>query len=412
MRTIVILFAVLIMMGCGEKDSTPSGIIELSTTSVTQIQLTTAFSGGEITSDGGLPILSRGVCWDIQDAPTVELSTKTTDGAGTGSFESELTGLSTNTYFVRAYATNERGTTYGNAVSFSIDSDITILTTAPVTDLTGTSAQSGGEIILSGHPVTERGVCWSTTPNPTASLVTHTADGPGLGSFISAITGIVPWTTYFIRAYAVTSAGTFYGDQVTIHSIPPRVFGTVSDIDGNNYRTIDIGNMIWMADNLKTTRFQDGTAINNSLGTGVPGYGAYQNNASHAEVYGYLYNGFAISDAKKVCPSGWHIPSVAEWNQLGSLLGGLSAAGGRMKSTSSNWSSPNTGADNSSGFSALPGGSYIYSAAIFADRGNDGYFWSRQTGTFYYVSYDRAAMRTLSVATDQDGLSVRCVKDP
>jgi uncharacterized protein (TIGR02145 family) len=399
-------------VSCSKQDTPPDGLILLSTAPVTQIGLTTAHCGGEILQDGGLPVLSRGVVWGTSATPTVDLTTKTVDGSGLGIFTSELTLLTTNTYFVRSYATNEKQTYYGSTVTFSINSEAAILTTLAADDITGTTVQIGGTILESGSPVTERGVCWSTSAHPTAALSTRTSDGSGTGEFSSLVTGLTPWTTYYIRAFAISNAGTFYGNEISVHTIPPRVYGTVSDYDGNAYATIDIGSMIWMAENLKTTHLANGVALSTSLGSGSPAYASYANNPTNSAVYGFLYNEAAKTSPDNVCPTGWHVPSTSEWNQLASLLGGMPVAGGRMKSTTAQWIAPNTGASNASGFTALPGGSYLSTAGIFNDMGTDAYFWSAQPGVVNYASYDREAMRTVSIAAPADGIYIRCVKNP
>jgi len=194
----------------------------LTTTLVTSIAETTAISGGNITTDGGSPITARGVCWSTVPGATVTLSTKTTDGSGLGSFSSSITGLTaTTTYYVRAYATNILGTTYGSELFFtttakSVVAVIPVLITNVVTSIGYTSATSGGSITTDGGaPITARGVCWSTSAAPTVALSTKTSDGTGIISFTSSITGLLPSTTYHVRAYATNSQGTGYGQEQT-----------------------------------------------------------------------------------------------------------------------------------------------------------------------------------------------------
>ncbi len=188
----------------------------ITTTSVTGITQTTASSGGNVTSDGGASVTARGVCWSTSSNPTTANS-KTTDGSGTGSFTSAITGLSANTtYHVRAYATNSVGTGYGSDIQFTTSSSpvVPVLTTTNVTGITQTTASSGGNVTSDGGAsVTARGVCWSTSSNPTTAN-SKTTDGSGTGSFTSSITGLTANTTYHVRAYATNSVGTGYGNDV------------------------------------------------------------------------------------------------------------------------------------------------------------------------------------------------------
>ena len=187
----------------------------LSTTVASNITKTTATSGGNITSDGGATVTARGVCWSTSQNPTISNS-HTTDGNGIGSFTSSITGLTAGTtYYVRAYATNSTGTAYGNQITFTTTANTPTLTTTAASNVTGTTAISGGNITSDGgSTVTARGVCWSTSQNPTVSN-SHTTDGNGIGSFTSSITGLTAGTTYYVRAYATNSAGTAYGNQIT-----------------------------------------------------------------------------------------------------------------------------------------------------------------------------------------------------
>jgi hypothetical protein len=199
-----------------------------ATTAATDIAATTATSGGNITSDGGASVTARGVCWSTSTNPTTADS-KTTDGSGTGSYTSSITGLTAGTlYYIRSYATNSSGTTYGAQVSFttaSITAPVMAATTA-ASSITGTTASSGGNVTGDGGAsVTARGVCWSTSSNPTTAD-SKTTNGTGTGSFTSSITGLTGSTLYYVRAYATNSAGTTYGTEIsftTAASLPVPV---------------------------------------------------------------------------------------------------------------------------------------------------------------------------------------------
>jgi len=215
----------------------------LTTTAITNITINSATSGGNITSDGGKPVTARGVVWNTSPNPTISNNDgQTSNGTGTGSFVSNLTGLDENTmYYVRAYATNSNGTAYGNERSFTTAStSLPTLTTAAVTNITTNSATSGGNITSDGgQPVTARGVVWNTTPNPTlGSNQGFTTNGTGTGAFVSNLTGLSQNTTYFVRAYATNSNGTAYGNELEFTTagttLPTLTTAAVTNITTNS----------------------------------------------------------------------------------------------------------------------------------------------------------------------------------
>ena len=207
--------------------------IEVTTNNVTDITQTTAVCGGNVTITGNGTVTARGVCWSTNSNPTVN-DNHTSNGTGTGNFTSSITGLTPNTtYYVRAYATNNAGTVYGAQKSFST----TALSTAPsivtnnVTNITQDAAICGGNVTSDGgSPVTARGVCWSTIPNPTIND-NHTYNGTGTGNFTSSITGLTQSTTYYVRAFATNSIGTGYGEQISFTTtMPPGPTGAINGL--------------------------------------------------------------------------------------------------------------------------------------------------------------------------------------
>ncbi|MRS02175.1 hypothetical protein EG832_02935, partial [bacterium] len=191
------------------------------------------------------------------------------------------------------------------------------------------------------------------------------------------------------------------------------------DRDGNTYNTVIIGDQTWMAENLKTTLFNDNTAIpyaieNTSWSTASgSAYCWYNNDIANKNAFGALYNWYAVM-TNKLCPVGWHVPTLGDWDDLAIFLGGESIAGGKMKATGTNyWSSPNTGATNESGFSALPGGlRSMY--GNFGNIGDFGYWWSDNDGypsaTYFRLSHLDGIL--FSGFRDMYyGLSVRCIKN-
>jgi len=412
---------------CLKDNITGSVVIPtLNTTTVSNIATTSASCGGNISSDGGATVTARGVCWSMSTNPTVALSTKTWDDYGTGIFTSSLAGLAAGTtYYVRAYSTNSVGTSYGTELSFATLANpvVPTLTTIATTNIAQATATSGGNVTADGGTaITARGVCWSTAVNPTVALNTKTSDGIGSGIFATKLTGLMSNNTYYLRAYATNSAGTAYGAELSFKTLITSDGTTVSDIDGNVYHTVTIGSQVWMVENLKTTKYRNGDPIPNvtvhetwiSINTGA--YCWYKNDAATFKAtYGAIYNWFAVADNRNIAPVGWHVPTDVEWTTLTDFLGGQSVAGGKLKETgTSHWVSPNTGATNSSGFTALPGGTHDSYAAFYSE-GEYGNWWSstaRDEWNAWYlrVEYRRDAT-TLNQYYKQNGWSVRCVKD-
>lgn len=240
--------------------------------------------GGDVVSDGGAPVLTRGVCWSTSPSPTVE-DPHTFNGDSLGSFTSNLIGLMANTtYYVRAYATNEEGIAYGS-------------------NITDTSATCGGVVTTDGgDTIIARGVCWGTSSNPTIAG-NHTSDSTGLGPFTSSITGLNAGTTYYVRAYVTNSVGTIYGMTMSFTTAPltpnnqpcpgaPLVF----DFEGNSYNTIQIGNQCWMRENLRSTYYADGEPIpaGNSNTSNTNPYYYDSGGSMPLEERGYLYNWPAV----------------------------------------------------------------------------------------------------------------------
>lgn len=322
------------------------------------------------------------------------------------------------TYVYRVYSYNSAGNsvTYSNELT-QITNNTPTITTNAISLITSSTAISGGSIIGDGGAtVTARGVCWSTNSNPTISLSTKTTNGSGTGTFTSSITGLTPNTTYYLRAYATNSLGTAYGNELMLKT---NNTSTVTDIDGNVYQTTTICNQTWTTTNLNVTKYRNGDVIPQvttqsawaSLTTGAWCY--YNNDPSTETVYGKLYNWYAINDARGLAPDGYHIPTDAEWTILTSCLG--ENAGGKMKETSiTYWENPNTGANNSSGFTGLPTG-FRGDNGTFVSKGYFGYWWSstvfNSTNAWSRgLQYNNSDVNRINV-NKKTGVAVRCLRD-
>ncbi|MFZ9939818.1 MAG: FISUMP domain-containing protein [Bacteroidia bacterium] len=409
--------------------TTLAALATVTTTAATAVTSNSAATGGNVTSDGGAAVTARGVAYGTSANPTVS-GTSTSDGSGTGVFTSQLTGLtSTTLYHVRAYATNAAGTAYGNEVTFTTLAALATVTTTAATAVTSNSAATGGNVTSDGGAaVTARGVAYGTSANPTVSG-TSTSDGSGTGVFTSQLTGLTSTTLYHVRAYATNAAGTAYGNEVTFTTVsagpqPCPGAPTVTDVDGNSYATVQIGTQCWTQSNLTVSKYRNGDNITNITDntqwsqTNTSSTGAwcnYNNDASNGTTYGKLYNWYAVNDSRGLCPTGWHVPSDAEWTTLENHLGGSGStvAAGAMKSTTG-WFS-NIGATNSSGFTGLPGGQRFY-LGFFISLGENGAWWSSSDagpGAAWYRNLNHSFLVGVTRGNydHRNGWSVRCVRD-
>ena len=292
------------------------------------------------------------------------------------------------------------------------------ISTTSVTGITNNSATSGGNVTSIGaSTVTAKGVCWNVSPHPTIAN-SSTTNGTNTGSFNSSITGLLPNTTYYVRAYATNAQGTNYGNEITFTTQPNSL--TVTDIDGNVYTTVTIGTQTWMVENLKVTHYRNGDIIPNITDATqwgnltIGGWCYYNNDVQNNNIYGKLYNWFTVSDTRNVSPTGWHIPTDADWTTLATFLGGMSIAGGKMKATTL-WNSPNSGATNTSGFTGYPNG-WRGITGSFNSFGTNGDWWAfgldgtgNPLGRGLY--FGDAQLYLDGGIIKQSGYAIRCIKD-
>lgn len=327
------------------------------------------------------------------------------------------------------------------------------------------AVSAGGEVLDSGEgEIIARGVCWGTEHNPTILEGNHTIDGTGVGTFTSSITGLTRGVTYYVRAYVTNSEGTAYGNEESIiytrynendGSACPNA-ATLTDVDGNIYNTVLIGDQCWMKENLRTTRYANGTII--PIGTHTSTITPYRYNPGNDEnnvpTYGYLYNWPAVmhdsegsdsypSGVQGICPTGWHVPSLKEWNQLINYVRVQSPyqcynqniPGKALASTSGwiNYDGPggncavgyNQNTNNATGFTAMPAGHYDESTNhLFGSKAS---FWTSSYNIYDYVNdndnyggyakglymiYNNATVfNSSSLGNMYFGFSVRCLRD-
>ena len=284
------------------------------------------------------------------------------------------------------------------------------VTTAAVSNIGTSTATSGGNVTSDGGAtVTVRGVCWNTTGTPTTADA-HTTAGSGVGTFTSSLAGLQQGATYYVRAYATNSVGTAYGNEVTFTTLaipagdaqPCPNNPTVTDYDGNTYNTVKIGNQCWMKENLRVTHYASGVEIpmGSSGSLTIPYRYCPDNSSANVVDYGYLYNWPAVmngsnssnanpSGIQGVCPTGWHVPSDAEWYQLTNYVSSVPAyvCGNNMSSiakalaaitgwnTSSAECAPGNdqSQNNITGFNVLAAGHWDYG---YRDFGTHAWIWS------------------------------------
>jgi uncharacterized protein (TIGR02145 family) len=339
------------------------------------------------------------------------------------------------TYTYRVYSNNSVGNslTYSNELTITTKNIINLptMTTTAVSSITQITATSGGNISNDGGAaITAKGVCWSTSSNPTISLPTKTNDGTATGVFTSSISGLTANTTYYVRSYATNSIGTTYGTELIFSTLARP---TAIDVDGNSYPLITICNQTWTQNNLNVSHYRNGDIIPQvtdsnqwiTLTTGAWCY--YFNISSYGIIYGKIYNWYAVNDPRGLAPAGYHIPSDAEWSTMINCLdpsanGGASnstitnIAGGAMKETGTvYWSAPNTGATNSSGFKGLGGGSRSEFGSSWGTVRDNTHFWSTTELITNKVMIRYLVYGSGTVGKAEgfkiSGSYVRCIKD-
>jgi len=347
---------------------------------------------------------------------TIASEQSTISGDSPVNVTAELTGLTPGTtYHFRTSAENSLGTVYGEDKTFTTNGSLPDALADDVTGLTLNAATLNGSVnpnFLETDVIFE----WGSTTDygndvaPSQSPVT----GNSSVNISTDLSGLTPGTTYHFRIKATNELGTTYSDDM-----PFKTY-VVADADNNMYHSVTIGTQTWMQENLRTTLYNDNSSIplvtdkTEWKNLSSAGYCWYDNDGdSYKSAYGALYNWYTVNTGK-LCPSGWHVPTNAEWITLANYLGGESVAGDKLKEAGSDyWGDLNTGT-NETGFTALPGG-YRTEEGIFTNIGINAQFWSASsllpTSSYSVILYNNARNISRAGTTNVYGLSVRCIKD-
>jgi uncharacterized protein (TIGR02145 family) len=417
----IILFGFIWMniLGSCDEEVTPPRVL---TGSADKITGNSATLSGQILSDGGGSIKERGFLIGKSFNLTFN-DTKIVSPGGVGGFTAEVSDLDRLTvYYFAAYATNSAGTIFGIPTVFITDTEAPKVSTLPVKEVGSSTALAVGNLTDDGGGVILRvGFCLSKNSNPTVNNLVVEGDFTSeepllLGEFDADLTDLEEKTKYYLRAFADNGKQVVYGEEVNFTTEQ----SLLTDIEGNTYETVTIGNQVWMAENLRVTKYKNGSEIShkpynqfNLWPDDGEGYWDYANqNSSTNSVYGKLYNWYAVTDPQGLCPTGWHVASRNEWKILFEYLGGIyteaySSATIKLKSTTG-WPAGKNG-DNSSGFNAVPNG------ASYGDFGN-GAHWFTSDRIENYPGYPGSVTLFDAIilgggTPEYNGLGIRCIKD-
>ena len=394
----------------------PTELPSVTTYEVTNITTNYAVASGEVTDEGGGTVSERGICLDTEHNPSIE-GNHVANGSGLGYFMVSMSNLAEgNTYYVRAYATNEAGTEYGDEVSFTTLTEPSVIT-APVTNITQTTATGGGIVTEDGgSAVTARGICWSTSHNPTVSG-NHTSSGSGTGSFTVNMTGLTPNTTYYVRAYATNSVRTSYGEEVSFTTqqqeptgdwvdlgLPSGLLWATRNVGANSPE--DYGDYFAWAETSPKSVYNWAT-YQYTCG-GLYDMTKYCNNSNYG-CNGYTDNLTILQPGDDAATANWgngaRMPTKQEWEELENYC-------------SSVWTTQNgvngrlfTGPNGNSLF--LPAAGYRWDGEL-DDAGSDGNYWS---SSLYGIPYDaryfhfRSSNTYVGIYNRSSGRSVRAVRE-
>jgi len=426
----------------------PVRVAEIIVEPVDSTTYTTCIAHGMIIDRGEKDILQVGFCWSEASGPDTSDDDKPAT-INADAFSTEITGLKGGTdYYIKAYLRQADTVIYSdeqqqfttdpfNKPSVTTDSTRNLWYNKAI--VWGTVADNGGRHIL------KKGICWSKQTQPDILQDSVIDLGAGGGSFSGELKGLKAETKYYVRVFAINAIGTAYGEEKNFTTQPSTGTGTVTDINGNDYNTVKMGNQWWMAENMRAVKYPDNSNVthlqnNSDWGTQTiynEAYCYYDNSSANRDIYGALYTWAAAmkgvgsstaspSGVQGICPEGWHMPSDEEWKELEMFLGmSRSEAdrdgdrgtdeGGKLKETGTIHWVVNSGATNITGFTALPGGWRQNGTGQFGDLGFYSYYWTA-TQSSTTDAWTRKLHGNLSKTgrfsqPKQAGFSVRCVKD-
>ena len=400
----------------------------VTTSNPTQVMRLSATCGGNVTSDGGSEIVSRGVCWNTDGDPVPGTDQSMTTDPGTGSFTCLIYGLDELTdYHVRAFAENSDGMIgYGEDIVFTTTTYASVMT-SDVSYVTSDRAACGGTVTYDGGtPILERGICVGFNNSPTVDISEYSFGEPGSASFSYFAYNLDMATLYYHRAYATNINGTSYGAPVSF------ITKLEDSRDETEYAVVKIGNQYWMAQNLNY-----GETVTISIGQSDNGtiekycWNGYTSDCgTYAGIYTWheMMQYSTTESVQGVCPSGWHIPSDDEWKELETSLGMTQEQadidndwrgtneGAKLKITGTTWWNEPNEATNSSGFSAMPAGYSSQGDQSFYGIGDFTTFWTSTSHDSNYAIYrelynDETRVYRTSGGYKENGTPVRCVKD-
>ena len=393
-----------------------------TTVSATDVTTTSATLSGTANANSLTTKVSFEYGLNINYSNSIDAVQSPISGDLNGSVSVALTGLNPGSiYNFRIKAENALGITYSDNMNFTTLGGLATSTVQAATNINFNNAMLNGSVnpnFLSTTVAFQWGL--TTSYSNYAEIPQSPLTGSTSTIVSYEITGLWESTTYHFRIETVNWWGTSWSDDRTFTT---PAASTITDYDGNQYHQIGIGTQVWLKENLKVTHYSNGDAITHAdssvvwagIVTGL--YCVYNDEPSIASTYGNLYNWYAVTDSRNLCPLGWHVPTDSEWELFGTFLGGDYVAGGKMKEAGSNhWTGLNAGADNSSGFTALPGGRRLDSSPAYGNFGTDGFWWSSSENDAT-TSWSRDIYTTNAILIRTNmynkswGQSVRCLKN-